>query len=507
MTVKGKNYTPPPPPGQDPYNNPQNQGTAQDQTNQALNKYYGYGTGTEDESWSWENDQSEDLTDDTYFEGVEQDTSIYEAGELSEDSSIDGMEETSGTEDEFNIDTHLKTQKDRIADLKKQIKRSDVPKVLKDQFLADLKTAEDALKKSKKAEGIELDAHLSKAASILDQIEMTLQDAIMNDLGSNYENALEKIEEIEEKLQNPNLTIEERAAFEETLEKMKSDLAASAYAANPILADSDKMISDIEEAGKFSSMTESLASKSNKEPAAIEAIFEKYHIDSNNIPSPPSEDMLMALKEIFENLQEKEDAIVIAQKKREAEELKMQREAASIMDFNIHSTTNNDDNLNTEPFEYIAKAQIRETDEAKAVMEARKEMRDTLVGILRDIYPETNITIEGETYDTVDAISFAGSALHTTDGNGKLTFKGNKSNSGNANSIDAIKNESGKGSRTGRSIVIPDDPTHIQNGDSVVRLVKYYYDWEGDGDLEDRGGLPAFLSQYGYPNGGDYDPW
>jgi len=202
----------------------------------------------------------------------------------------------------------------------------------------------------------------------------------------------------------------------------------------------------------------------------IQKLATEKGIDLNELPNPPTAEVFEFLAELIPGLktalQEAEDA---SAKKHKMDE-DMVAKATRTSNANAASTTDVDgDRSSFAEFWYLLRAQTHEDEGSNHLRNRMNDLRESLIGGLKLIYPDVEIKSNGSTYDLAD----------------KITFDGEK--------LDIFHNSEGK-FISSTSITGEDDF-------DLPPLVTLQYDWEGDGDYEDvdDGKSLNRLQDAGYP--------
>ncbi|MBI2335813.1 MAG: hypothetical protein HYU97_03510 [Deltaproteobacteria bacterium] len=373
-------------------------------------------------------------------------------------SSLESLE-SGDTGSQIVLDKKYLLQK--IRELQKALikETKKLPNILIKEYKNKLRELQKELSHGK----AEKDAtELENIFTQLEDIETAIVASATSNLKKQFDEAQNLLDKLSSLVGNPNLSEDQRAKFQQQLDTLTQTLTQDPWSAEGILNASMNLQGEVEKEAQFSTLEEKLAYQFNQEPASIQKILQKYHVDSNSI-NEITPALMNALKELNPEIKNLEQAVITAQQNRIAKEKGEQQAAQNIANSNGGSESDYD-NLDPTHFVYLAKAQSnhRDTDEALAVKEARRKLRDKIIETL-SFMTDGAVTTDGVEYDTIDRIAFNGKTYYLTDANGNLN---------------------------------PSTETHP---DSVIELVTWKYDWEGTGDLEDRGGKPGWISEYNYP--------
>lgn len=201
---------------------------------------------------------------------------------------------------------------------------------------------------------------------------------------------------------------------------------------------------------------------------------EAHNIDLSNLPEPPTPEVFEFLKELNPAIAEQLGAVQTAVRDKADKDGEMVERANRCNAANTVSTSYGPggaqyDTVDWEAFEYLNAAQDFNDSGSAAIAAAASALTATLVADLQALYPDANISTVGSDYKNADLISFGGQT------------------------IDVVANKNGEliAGAAGADAELSTPP-----------MVTLMYDWEGDGDWEDKSSLEdklGNLQDQGYP--------
>jgi len=241
--------------------------------------------------------------------------------------------------------------------------------------------------------------------------------------------------------------------------------------------DVTKQFADLQQtistASLYSPGAQSLAEISGKDPADIDAAAKSHGLDLNNLPNPPTKEVLDFLNDIDPALGDKLKAV---EDKVSARNKAVSDTEAACNKQNADNTkdTSDVDNLDMTNFQKQYDLKHHKSQEDKDVTSAMTDARDEIKKDLTALYPDSKIELGkddgGDDFTSADMLTVDGHTLNLFD------YQSGKVNSSPGNKTDATK----------------------------VNIVTLQVDNEGDGAWGDHGSPDNTINTYGDANAVNY---
>lgn len=315
-----------------------------------------------------------------------------------------------------------------------------------------------------------------KVLATINQQVSQLQGDIMNPSEeSQAADALtESMKSLQEKIKsNPNLTADKKTELDKKIAGLISNIELGAEGAEleNISSQFEAIQKEYTEVSTHPAGASSLAELTGKSAGDIEKAAKQRGLDlSKPLPNPPTAEVIAFLADVSPKLAEKLKKVADGVGERNKDITKSVEDAKKQNSANTKCTSDSD-NTDTTIFQKLYDLKYHQDPAAKQIAADMKDANGEIVKLLKALYPSdaANIKLKdapvGTDWKAVDQ------GFKDAD---TIVFGGTE--------IDIFDNNNG---------ALGANDTELN-----VEIVTIQYDWEGDGDWEDRGGAPS-VNNYG----------